>query len=135
MTDLEREITSALSHRPVLVHVGFGIGDSAASYAGFDWSWFNAQLRRAGSPHIATHLEVSTQNWPHTTDLRFQTRDEARSMVAHLSELCQLCDRLELPLLLENMDYVGRELTGYSVFRTSVEPALLWELVEEMKWG
>ena len=137
LSNLAPDITSALTYRPVLVHVGFGIGDSAASYADFDWGWFNAQLRRAGSPHIAMHVEVSTHNWPYKTDLRFQTRDEARSMVAHLTELCHfLRDRLEVPLLLENMDYMGRELKpGYGVFRTSVEPALLWGLVEEMEVG
>ena len=134
LTNLEPDITSALAYRPVLVHVGFGIGDSAASYADFDWAWFNAQLRRAGSPHTAMHVEVSTHNWPTTTDLRFQTRDEVRAMASHLSELCLvLRDRLEVPLLLENMDYMGRELKpGYGVFRTSVEPALLWGLVEGM---
>ncbi len=137
LTDLEPDITSALAYRPVLVHVGFGIGDSAASYADFDWTWFNTQLRRAGSPHIAMHVEVSTHNWPRTIDLRFQTRDEARAMALHLTELCCfLRDRLEVPLLLENMDYIGRELKpGYGVFRTSVEPALLWGLVERMGVG
>ena len=137
LTDLEPDITSALAYRPVLVHVGFGIGDSAASYTDFDWGWFNAQLRRAGSPHVTMHVEVSTHNWPYKTDLRFQTRDEARGMVAHLTELCHfLRDRLEVPLLLENMDYMGRELKpGYGVFRTSVEPALLWGFVEEMEVG
>ncbi len=133
LTDLEPDVTSALAYRPVLVHVGFGIGDSAASYTNFDWSWFNAQLRRAGSPHLAMHLEVSTHNWLRHADLRFQTRDEARAMITHLSDMCHLLrDRLEVPLLLENMDYMGRELKpGYGVFRTSVEPAIMWQLVEE----
>lgn len=54
-------------------------------------------------------------------------------MVAHLSALCRfLRDHLTCPLLLENMDYMGTELKpGYGVFRTSVEPALMWALVEE----
>lgn len=137
LADLEPEITSALAYRPVLVHVGFGIGDSVVTYADFDWAWFNAQLRRAGSPHVAMHLEVSTHNWSHPTDLRFQSRDEARAMVTHLTALCYfLRDHLEVPLLLENMDYMGHELKpGYGVFRTSVEPALMWQLVEEAGVG
>ncbi len=54
-------------------------------------------------------------------------------MASHLTELCRvLRDRLEVPLLLENMDYMGRELKpGYGVFRTSFEPALMWGLVED----
>ncbi len=133
LPELEPEISSALAYRPVLVHVGFGIGDTVASYADLDWAWFNAQLRRAGSPHVALHLEVSTHNWTRTTDLRFQSRDEARAMVTHLTELCRLLrDHLKVPLLLENMDYMGQDLKpGYGVFRTSVEPALMWQLVEE----
>lgn len=133
LADLEPEISSALAYRPVLVHVGFGIGDSVETYADLNWGWFNAQLRRAGSPHVAMHLEISTHNWPHGADLRFQTRDEARGMARHLTELCRfLRDNIEVPLLLENMDYMGCDLKpGYGVFRTSVEPALMWGLVEE----
>ena len=133
LTALEPEISSALAYRPVLVHVGFGIGDRVATHADLDWNWFNDQLRRAGSLHVAMHLEVSTHNWPRSADLRFQTRDEARNMVSHLTALCRLLrDHVEVPLLLENMDYMGRELKpGYGVFRTSVEPALMWQLVEE----
>lgn len=54
-------------------------------------------------------------------------------MVEHLTEPYRfLRDHLESPLLLENMDYMGRDLKpGYGVFRTSVEPALMWQLVEE----
>ncbi len=54
-------------------------------------------------------------------------------MVAQLSALCRfLREHLACPLLLENMDYMGTELKpGYGVFRTSVEPALMWALVEE----
>lgn len=54
-------------------------------------------------------------------------------MVSHLRALCRLLQQqLACPLLLENMDYMGSELTpGYGVFRTSVEPALMWQLVEE----
>lgn len=41
-------------------------------------------------------------------------------------------DYLKVPLLLENMDFMGCDLRlGYGVFRTSAEPALMWGLVEE----
>lgn len=130
---MEAEVEAALVYRSALIHVGFGIADSVASYAEVDWGWFNGLVRRSGSPHIAMHLEVSTNNWRSGADLRVQSSAEARAMVAHLSALCRfLRDRLACPLLLENMDYMGTELKpGYGVFRTSVEPALMWALVEE----
>lgn len=59
---LEAEVEDALRYRPALIHVGFGIADSAAFYADFDWAWFNRLVRRSGSPHVALHLEVSTHN-------------------------------------------------------------------------
>lgn len=74
------------------------------SYTDFDWARFNGLVRRSRLPHVALHLEVSTRNWPNTTDLRFQARNEAHAMVTHLTELCRyLRDHLEVPLLLENM--------------------------------
>lgn len=132
LSELEAEVESALTYRPVLIHVGFGIGDTATSYAELDWGWFNGLVQRSGSPHVAMHLEVSTHNWRRGADLRVQSRAEARAMVAQLTALCRfLRDRLACPLLLENMDYMGAELKpGYGVFRTSVEPALMWGLVE-----
>jgi uncharacterized protein (UPF0276 family) len=134
---LETEVEDALTYRLALVHVGFGIADSVASYANLDWAWFNRMVRRSGSPHVALHLEVSTRNWPNGADLRYQSGSEARTMVSHLSALCRfLQDHLSCPLLLESMDYMGTELTpGYGVFRTSVEPALMWQLVEEAEAG
>ena len=131
LDELEEEVDAALTYRPALIHVGFGIGDTAASYAGFDWRWFNALVARSGSPHVAMHLEVSTHNW-RGTDLRVQSRAEVLQITEQLSALCRLLQaKLECPLLLENMDYMGTELKpGYGVFRSSVEPALLWQLVE-----
>ena len=133
LRDLEAEVASALRYRPALIHVGFGIGDSVATYRDFDWDGFNCLVETSGSPHVAMHLEVSTHNWLEGTDLRYQTADEARAMVAHLTGLWRfLSERLTCPLLVENMDYMGAELKpGYGVFRMSVEPALMWELVEE----
>lgn len=83
------------------------------------------------------HLEVSTHNWRGGTDLRYQRADEARAMVEQLTELCRfLKEHVACPLLLENMDYMGADLKpGYGVFRTSVEPALMWQLVEEQGVG
>jgi len=134
---LEAEVTSALEYRPALIHVGFGIGDTVSTYADFDWDWFNGLARVSGSPHVAMHLEVSTHNWRRGTDLRVQSADDARAMVLQLTELCRLLrDNLECPLLLENMDYMGVNLKpGYGVYRTSVEPALMWGLVEEERVG
>lgn len=133
LTELEAEITSALRYRQALVHVGFGVGDSAASYADLDWTWFNDQLRRAGTPHVAMHLEVSTKNWSGPADLRDQTPAEVRAMTRQLTDLYRLLrDNLAVPLVLENMDYMGVPLRpGYGVYRASVEPALMWRLVEE----
>lgn len=130
---LDAEVEDALRYRPALIHVGFGIADSMASYADLDWAWFNRLVRRSGSPHVALHLEVSTRNWSGAPELRYQSRADARAMVAHLADLCRFLQRrLACPLLLENMDYMGSELTlGYGVFRTSVEPALMWQLVGE----
>ena len=130
---LDAEVEDALRYRPALIHVGFGITDSVASYADLDWAWFNRMVRRSGSPHVALHLEVSTRNWSGAPELRCQSGADTRAMAAHLGDLCRFLQRrLECPLLLENMDYMGSELTpGYGVFRTSVEPALMWQLVEE----
>ena len=131
LDELEEDVNAALAYRPALIHVGFGVGDSAASYAKFDWNGFNALVRRSGSPHVAMHLEASTYNW-RGNDLRVQSRAEVLQITEHLTSLCRLLqDKLECPLLLENMDYMGSELKpGYGVFRTSVEPALLWHLVQ-----
>ena len=131
--NLDAEVSSAFRYRPALIHVGFGIGDSVATYKDFDWDEFNGLIERSGSPHVAMHLEVSTHNWLEDTNLRYQTADEARAMVTHLTELWRfLRDQLACPLLLENMDYMGVELKpGYGVFRTSVEPALMWGLANE----
>ena len=104
--NLDAEVSSALRYRPALIHVGFGIGDSVATYKDFDWDEFNGLIERSGSPHVAMHLEVSTHNWLEDTDLRYQTADEARAMAAHLTELWRfLRGQLACPLLLENMDY------------------------------
>ena len=131
--NLDAEVSSALRYRPALIHVGFGIGDSVATYKDFNWDGFNGLVERSGSPHVAMHLEVSTHNWFRSTDLRYQTAEEARAMAAHLTELWRfLRDRLACPLLIENMDYMGVELKpGYGVFRSSVEPALMWGLANE----
>ncbi len=131
--NLDAEVSSALRYRPALIHVGFGIGDSVATYKDFNWDGFNGLVERSGSPHVAMHLEVSTHNWFRSTDLRYQTAEEARAMAAHLTELWRfLRDRLVCPLLIENMDYMGVELKpGYGVFRSSVEPALMWGLANE----
>ena len=128
---LPEAVEAALTYCPVLVHVGFGIGDTTASYAAFDWNGFNRLVQRAGSPHAAVHLEASTYNW-RGDDLRVQSRAEVLQITEQLTALCRLLrDRLERSLLLENMDYMGTELKpGYGVFRTSIEPALLWRLVE-----
>lgn len=128
---LGEDVDAALAYRPALIHVGFGIGDTIATCAGFDWDGFDEVLRRSGSPHIAMHLEASTHNW-RGADLRFQSRAEVLEITEQLTALCRyLRDRLECPLLLENMDYMGTELKpGYGVFRTSVEPVLMWSLVE-----
>ena len=133
LQNLEAEVASALSYRPALIHVGFGIGDSVATYKDFDWDGFNGLIERSSSPHVAMHLEVSTHNRLEGTDLRYQNPDEARAMAAHLTELWRfLRDRLACPLLIENMDYMGVELKpGYGVFRSSVEPALMWGLANE----
>ena len=130
------ELEAALFYRPVLIHVGFGIGDTVATYAGFDWNGLNALVKRSGSPHVAVHLEVSTHNWQ-GADLRVQNRAEVLQITEQLTALCRfLRDRLECPLLLENMDYMGSELKpGYGVFRASVKPALMWQLVETVGVG
>lgn len=130
---LEEEVASALAYRAALIHVGFGIADTVASYRELDWGWFNRLVQRSGSPHIAMHLEVSTHNWRRGAELRYQTPEDARAMGEQLTALCRHLKRhLACPLLLENMDYMGTELKpGYGVFRTSVEPALMWQLVEE----
>ena len=128
---LPEAVEAALNYRPVLIHVGFGISDTTASYDAFDWNGFNRLVQRAGSPHLAMHLEASTHNW-RGDDLRVQSRAEILQITEQLTALCKfLKDRLGCPLLLENMDYMGSELKpGYGVFRTSVEPALLWHLVQ-----
>ena len=131
LRDLKAEVASALRYRPALIHVG--VGDSVTTYKNFDWNGFNHLVKKSGSPHVAMHLEVSTHNWLKETDLRYQSADEARAMITHLTELWRfLNERLTCPLLVENMDYMGAELKpGYGVFRSSVEPALMWGLVEE----
>ena len=133
LRDLGIEVESALYYRPALIHVGFGIGDSVATYKDFDWDGFNRLVKKSGSPHVAMHLEVSTHNWREGADLRWQSANEAKAMVSHLTELWRfLRGGLECPLLIENMDYMGVELKpGYGVFRTSVEPALMWGLTDE----
>ncbi len=136
LDSLEEDVDAAAKYRPALIHIGFGIGDTVATYDEFDWNGFNEILRRSGSPHIAMHLEASTHNW-HGTDLRVQSRAEIHELTEQLTALCRLLrDRLEVPLLLENMDYMGTELKpGYGVFRVSVEPALMWQLVEAENVG
>ena len=128
---LTEEVDAALAYCPALIHVGFGLGDTVATYDVFDWNGFNALVKRSGSPHVAMHLEVSTHNW-RGADLRVQSRAEIQETTEQLGDLCRfLRARLECPLLLENMDYMGTELKpGYGVFRASVEPALMWGLVE-----
>ena len=129
---LAEAVEAALTYCSVLIHVGFGIGDTVASYDAFDWDGFNRLVRRAGAPHVAVHLEASTHNW-RGDDLRVQSRAEVLAITEQLTALCRLFrSKLKCPLLLENMDYMGTELKpGYGVFRTSVEPALLWNLVEQ----
>ncbi len=87
------EIDAVLAYRPALIHVGFGIGDTAATYAGFDWSRFNTLVRRLGSPHVAMHLEASTHNW-HGTDLRVQSRAEVLEITAQLTALCGFAQKV-----------------------------------------
>ena len=129
---LAEAVEAALTYCSVLIHVGFGIGDTVASCDAFDWDGFNRLVRRAGAPHVAVHLEASTHNW-RGDDLRVQSRAEVLAITEQLTALCRLFrSKLKCPLLLENMDYMGTELKpGYGVFRTSVEPALLWNLVEQ----
>ena len=121
---LAEELAVARPLRPVLLHVLPRAG--LPSLWGLPWTWaeMNEVARTCGSPHVALHLASRAADWP------APPRDE--DVVERLVAVTRaFAERLEAPLLVENVDYSPHD----TLLRLPTDPGVVRDVCERAGVG
>jgi uncharacterized protein (UPF0276 family) len=124
---LAQELAVARPLRPVLLHVLPRAGLPPASLEALPWTWeeMNEATRACGSPHAALHLASRVADWESPpTDAEVVNRMVAVTRV--------FAERLALPLLVENVPYLGEWDT---LLRPPTDPEVIREVCERAGAG
>ncbi|MCL6430281.1 MAG: DUF692 family protein [Anaerolineae bacterium] len=129
---LAEDLAAARAVRPVLLHHLPPAGARPEVWEGFPWALLSEHLAMAGSPHIALHLWIGSDDWDEPVDIRWQSADQARPILQRLvANTRRVREQTSLPVLIENVPYYGAR----GSLRLTIQPEVLWQVAEEAGAG
>jgi uncharacterized protein len=133
---IDEELVITRQLRPVLLHILPPAGSRPAIWDSYPWNALERQLRHAGSPHIALHLDLLARDWDEPMDLENLSPGQAKAALTRLmSGIRTVQERVHVPVLVENMPYYGASEGSWGRLRLVVQPETIWQVTEETGAG
>lgn len=122
--------------RPILLHILPPVGSSPVTWDSYPWDVLERQLRHAGSPHIAIHLDLLARNLDEPMDPEnLSPRQAKKALTRLLSGIRTVQERVHVPVLVENMPYYSTNEGLQGRLRLVVQPETIRQVTEETGAG
>lgn len=133
---VDGNLALACSVRPVLLHIFPRAGQRPEFWQSHDWVVMERRLRVAGSPHIALHFDLMTEDWDEPAEARHEDREQTQAMLARLAAgVRSVQAHVAIPVLIENMPYHGANSGPSGRKRITLQPEAFWQVMEETGAG